>query len=59
MRVCTVGDLIRDLEKIPEDYIVRVSVAYDDCEHIQYLNTIYTFKGCGNGWVTLSGVKDE
>ena len=57
----TVGELIKELEKIEDKHkVVEVSVLYDNCEHIQYLSSVYDFKDAliGDGWVTLRGGKD-
>lgn len=48
-----VGELIQELEKIPEDKIVKLSVNWDHCDHVQTLKTVYhsdLFK-----WITLDG----
>lgn len=35
------------------DKIVRVSVVYGNCEHIQDLKNVYPFEGID--WITLTG----
>lgn len=57
----TVGELIKELEKCDKDKPVEVSVLYDNCEHIQYLSSVYDFKDSliGDGWVILRGGNDD
>lgn len=55
----TVGELIKELEKLPKDYAVDVSVTYDNCEHIQPLNKIAYYEGRFIDWVTLRGGKND
>lgn len=52
----SVGDLIKELEKLDPDKQVELSVSYDNCEHIQPLQSIFDFDGhISGGWVTLRG----
>lgn len=53
----TVGELIKELEKLDKDKPVEVSVNYDNCDHVQKLCSVYDFKDSyfGDGWVTLIG----
>lgn len=53
----TVGELIKELEKLDKDKPVEVSVNYDNCDHVQSLCSVYDFKDSyfGDGWVTLIG----
>lgn len=55
----TVGQLIKELEKLDKDKPVEVSVNYDNCDHIQKLESVYDFNDSyfGDGWVTLIGGK--
>lgn len=39
------------------DKKVRVSVIYDDCEHIQYLQNVHCFNEIN--WITLAGGNQE
>lgn len=55
MSKLTVGELIYELERFDKDKPIRISVIYDDCEHIQYLKDLYEFDSNGGGWVTLTG----
>ena len=56
----TVGELIKELEKLPKDFTVEVSVTYDNCEHIQPLGQVYSYKDCKHiDWITLRGKKSE
>lgn len=47
----TVAELKEWLNGLSDDFIVRVSVVYDNCEHVQNLNDVYVY---GNQ-VTLTG----
>ena len=57
MTEITVRDLASHLLDLIEtgngDKKVRVSVIYDDCEHIQDLQNVYCFDGIN--WITLTG----
>lgn len=57
----TVRDLASHLLYLIEngngEKLVRVSVVYDDCEHIQYLNNVHNFDGLD--WITITGGNDE
>lgn len=57
----TVRDLASHLLHLIEngngEKLVRVSVVYDDCEHIQYLNNVHNFDGLD--WITITGGSDE
>ena len=35
------------------DKVVKVSVLYDNCEHIQYMNNVHNFDGID--WITIAG----
>ena len=49
----TVFELIKQLQKYPMTQEVKLSVNYDDCEHIQDLRSIYSYDEMG--WLVLSG----
>ena len=51
----TVGELIKELQTLPKDKTVEVSVNYDHCDHIQKLSKIYPNPGFD--WITLAGGK--
>lgn len=55
----TVNDLIKKLEKLDKDKPVKVSVNYDNCDHIQKLGSVYDFNDSyfDKGWITLIGGK--
>ena len=58
MNKITVGELIKELEKLDKDKPVELSVNYDNCDHIQDLCYVDDFKDSlcgGKGWVTLIG----
>ena len=54
----TVSELIKELEKLPKDFTVEVSVRYDNCEHIQPLGQVYSCTNCKHiDWIVLRGEK--
>ena len=53
MNKMTVGDLIQELEKIPKDKVVKLSVNWDNCDHIQSLTKVYHHDSLE--WITLIG----
>lgn len=62
MTEITIRDLTSHLLHLIEngegDKKVRVSVSYDDCEHIQDLRNVHCFDGID--WITLAGgVKND
>ncbi len=60
MNGMNVGDLIKELEKLPKDFTVEVSVTYDNCEHIQPLGQVYFCEDCKFiDWITLRGQKER
>lgn len=54
----TVSDLIKELEKLPQDFNVELSVRYDNCEHIQQLGEVISFKSSDIDWILLRGAKE-
>ena len=53
MTKITVGELIKELLKLPSDKTVKLSVNYDNCDHMQDLNCVYFDDGIS--WIVLSG----
>lgn len=51
----TVEELIKELEKLPGSLKVKLSVRYDNCEHIQPLGEIYSTKSNDFDWIILRG----
>ena len=53
----TVGELIKELEEIPKNFKVELSVNYDNCDHIQPLKKIYVPNPETEyiDWITLRG----
>ena len=49
----TVGELIKELSKLPQDKTVKLSVNYDHCDHVQTLKRAYYDEGIS--WIVLSG----
>ena len=54
----TVGELIEELEKLPKQLTVELSVNYDNCNHIQPLGEVYSSKSKYIDWIVLMGVKE-
>lgn len=50
-----VRDLINELEKVPQDFDVELGVRYDNCEHIQQLGEVISFKSSDIDWILLRG----
>lgn len=57
MTEITVGELIKELSKIPKDKIVELNVNYDNCNHIQDLKEIYYNENYD--WIVLSGKRSK
>lgn len=54
----TVGELIKELEKLPKHLRVELSVHYDNCHHIQPLGKLYNSMSSDIDWILLIGVKE-
>ena len=50
------GELIKILEKLPDETKIRLSVFYDNCEHLQDMGNYFYFED-GN-YILLRGKKD-
>ena len=53
MTKITVRELIKELLELPLDKTVKLSVNYDNCDHMQDLKCAYHDKGIS--WIVLSG----
>lgn len=53
MTKITVGELIKELMKLPVDKTVKLSVTYDNCDHVQTLKRAYYDKSIS--WIVLQG----
>ena len=53
----TVGELIEHLKELPQQFKVKISVHYDDCEHIQDLRGVYSLMSSDIDWILLRGKK--
>ena len=51
-----VDELIKELEKLPKNLTVKLSVNYDHCDHIQNLKEVYHYNE--TPWVVLKGGKE-
>ena len=51
----TVGELIKELEKLPKHLKVELSVRYDKCRHIQPLYDVYNSASADIDWIVLMG----
>lgn len=54
----TIGELIKELEKLPKHLTVKLSVNYDDCNHIQPLGRVYSLRSADIDWILLIGKKE-
>ena len=51
----TVGELIKELEKLPKHLKVELSVEYDNCRHIQPLYKVFNNASADIDWIVLIG----
>ncbi|WP_296885115.1 hypothetical protein [uncultured Methanobrevibacter sp.] len=51
----TVGELIKELEKLPKHLKVEVAVVYDNCRHIQPLYKVFNSASADIDWIILMG----
>ena len=54
-KAMTVAELKNILNRLSDDCTVKLSIHYDNCEHMQNLNDFYVF----NNWLILSGGNKE
>ena len=53
MTKITVGELIKELSRLPSDKTVKLSVNYDHCDHMQNLTEVYCYEKID--WIVLKG----
>jgi len=54
----TVAELIKQLEKVPQDFTVTLGVSYDNCLHMQPLEKVDAPMSSDINWILLKGAKE-